>query len=195
MSKEFKKPDLTAPRYRIDRMLLLNRKLYERFIEKFPEHADMTPEEFKRVIKTFNGTLWDTAIHNRDGVEFPEGLGYTFVGTCPTPKKTNTDPIASAKYNTRISHRNFESDNYLAKIFYTNFASKYKFKDREVWKFIGVRGFKRMVAKVYPEKWKMYVQVDNYQRISKLYGKHVKRGLAIMLAKPVPDTYNEFEID
>ncbi len=192
---EFKKPDLKAPRYRIDRMLLLNKALYKRFIKQFPEHKDTTLDQFKTIIKTFNGEMWDTAVHTRDGVEFPEGLGFTFIGTCAPPKKKNTDHVTSAKFNTRISHRNFESDNFLAKIFYTNFASKYKFKDREVWKFIGTRAYKRTVAKVYPEKWKMYIQVDNFQRISKMYDKHRKRDLAIRLAKPVESDYNEFAID
>lgn len=195
MIPEFKKPDLKAPRYRITRKLLLNKKLHARFVDEFPEHKDTSCELFKDIIKNFNQEIWETAVHTRDGVEFPEGLGYTFVGTCSPPKKKNTDPVASARLNTRVSHRNFESDNFLAKIFYTNFASKYKFKDREVWKFTGVRDYKRTVAKVYPEKWKMYVQVDNFQRISKLFDKHKKKDYAISMTKPVSAEYNEFAID
>lgn len=194
MALEFKKPDLSAPRYRISRLLLLNKKLHERFIKKFPEHAELSCDDFKNIIKTFNTNIWQTTITNRDGVELPEGLGYSFIGTCPSPKKFNTDPIASGKYGVKITHRNFESDNFLAKIFYTNFASRYKFKDREVWRFIGHRNFKRAVAKAYPENWKMYIQVDNFQRIHHLFNKYFKKVIAIKLSKPVTDEYNEFAL-
>lgn len=194
MAIEFKKPDLGAPRYRIDRLLLLNKKLYERFIAKFPEHKDVSNEDFKKIIRAFNTNIWRTTIDNRDGVELPEGLGFTFIGTCPPPRKENMDPIASIKYGHKVSHRNFESDNYLAKIFYTNFASKYKFKEREVWKFTGYRDFKRSVAEAYPKNWKMYVQIDNFQMISKFFMKHFKKDLAIRLADPIPANYNEFAL-
>lgn len=196
MNKEFKAPDLKAPRYRRSRILLLNSDLHKRFVQKFPEHKDTSNALFKDIIKTFHTNLYEGAVDNRDGVELLEGLGYLFVGTCPPKKKQNVDFVKSAKYGKQLSHINLESDNYLAKIFYTNFASKYKFKDREVWKFTAYRKFSRLVGKTYPERWKMYVQVENHQMISKLFMKGITRNVVNKLnQRPVEDTYNEFDMN
>lgn len=194
MSNQYKETDLKAPRYRINRLTLLNRDLYDRFIDKFPEYKDLSPKDFKRIVKVTNTKIYENAVENRDGTELLEGLGYIFIGTCPPRKKPLVDRVASAKYGRRVSYRNFESDNHLAKIFYTNFASKYRFKDREVWKFVAYRNFKKLVSSTYPEKWKNYLQVDNMQRVSKVFMKRVDRNKYTRLGKMVTDDYNEFAL-
>jgi len=194
MTDQYKEPDRTAPRYRINRMLLLNKELHARFVEKFPEYKHLSSEDFKKIVKLMNTKIWENAVESRDGTELPEGLGYIFIGTCPPRKKPAHDPIASIKYGKKVSHRNFESDNYVAKIFYTNFASKYRFKDREVWKFIAYRKFKNEVSRTYPENWKMYTQVDNMQRVSKIFMKRVHRNIGTRINKIVTEDYNEFAL-
>lgn len=194
MTNQYREPDRKAPRYRTSRLGLLNKELHSRFVNEFPEHNGVDSDQFKDIIRTFNNAIWENAIESRDGTELPEGLGFTFIGTCPPPKKKNYDPIASTKYGQKISHRNFESDNFLAKIFYTNFASKYKFKDREVWKFTGVRDFKIAVAKAYPDNWKKYVQIDNWQNVSKLFMRKITKTVMTRMNKIVTDDYNEFAL-
>lgn len=194
MTNQYREPDRKAPRYRDTRLVLLNNKLHARFVNEFPEHSSTDSDLFKSIIKTFNGAIWENAIESRDGTELPEGLGFTFIGTCPPIKRKNYDPIASTKYGQKISHRNFESDNFIAKIFYTNFASKYKFKDREVWKFTGVRDFKIAVSKAYPDNWKKYVQIDNWQNVSKLFMRKITKSVMSRINKIVTDDYNEFAL-
>lgn len=195
MRKEFKKPDVTAPRYRLCSMRLIDEDMLSRFKEKHPEFKHITMTQFRSIIKTFNGKLWEEAVNHRDGVELPEGLGYIFIGTCPSPKKTNTDYSKSLSLGTRVRHRNFESDNYLCKIFYTNYANKYRFKNREVWMFEGIRQFKRTASKVYPEKWATYVKVDSYLHINKLYQRHKRKEWSIQKnIDDLPDNYNEFDV-
>jgi hypothetical protein len=73
-----------------------------------------------------------------------------------------------------IQHRNWESDNYLAKLFYTNYYdSKYGFKFHEIWAFKGCREFTKEIGKAYPENWKKYIQVDHTLKISKLYNRYM----------------------
>lgn len=196
MKKEFKKPDVTAPRYRLCSMRLIDENMLKKFREKHPEFKHITMSQFRSIIKTFNGKLWEGAIDNRDGVELPEGLGYIFIGTCPSPKKTNTDYSKSLKLGTRVRHRNFESDNYLCKIFYTNYANKYRFKNREVWMFKGIRQFSREVSRVYPLRWTMYLKVDSFIHIRQLYKRHLnKEWSAQKNIDDLPPDYNEFDLD
>ena len=58
-------------------------------------------------------------------------------------------------------NRNWETDGNIGKIFYTNWSAKYKFKNREFWKFEAVRDFKRSIAKEYPENWTKYIKMKN----------------------------------
>ena len=92
-----------------------------------------------------------------------------------------------------IQHRNWESDNYLAKIFFTSFASKYRYKNNELWGFEPGRDFKRTVGREYPVKWKMYVEIDPHIKISSLF-----RSKLYNIERTEQDTeglktYNEFE--
>jgi len=209
MTKEFKKPDLNAPRCRAGVHKIV-KKIYNRFAteehahdfllefkKKYPEHAGASMDDVMNILTTFHGKLWDHAVHNRDGVELPEGLGYIFIGTCFPAKKFNIDIANSIKNNFKTRHKNSESDNYLAKIFYTNFAKKYNFKNRELWSFKATREFKRTVAQVYPLNWKTYVQVENGKNISKYIKKARKNEYFKKLGAnfTVSEAYNEFDLN
>lgn len=170
MAKPFKKPDLNAPRFRPKKLNLTNADMHEAFLAAHPKHQ-VSLSEFKEVISVFNGKIWQNVIERRDGVELPEQLGFLFIGSCPRKKGENTNYKQSAEYGVKIQNRNWESDQFTAKIFYTNFETKYRFKHHELWGFEGLRDFKRTVAKTYPVEWKKYVQVDNLIRISLLFRK------------------------
>jgi len=168
VSKQYKKPDLNAPRYRPKKLNLTNIDFYNKFIEDNPKYSNFSIDDFKNVIKTFNGFVWKAAIDERDGVQLPEQLGYIFIGSCPR-KKSNVDFDKSKHYGVVLQNKNWESDDYLAKIFYTNFETKYRFKNHDLWGFKGVRDFTRMVGQTYPTEWKKYIQVDNLVKISRLF--------------------------
>ena len=193
MAKQYKKPDLNAPRYRPKKLNLTNLDFYHKFIKEHPKYAEITIKQFKEIISVFNGKIWQTVIAERDGVELPEQLGYIFIGTCPR-KKSNVDFNKSAEHGVIIQNQNWESDNYTAKIFYTNFETKYKFKHHELWGFTGLRNFKRQVGKTYPVEWKKYLMVDNMMKISRLFRKekfkHFKKDETDILL----DDYDEFNL-
>jgi len=168
VSKPYKKPDLNAPRYRPTKLNLTNIDFYKKFIEDNPKYAALTIDQFKDIIKTFNGLIWKNVIEDRDGVQLPEQLGYLFIGSCPR-KKSNVDFKKSEYYGVVLQNQNWESDNYTAKIFYTNYETKYRFKNHELWGFKGVRDFTRTVGQTYPKEWKKYIQVDDLIRVSKLF--------------------------
>jgi len=195
VAKEYKKPDLNAPRYRPTKLNLTNVDFYNRFIQENPKYSNLSIEEFKNVIKTFNGKIWETVINERDGVQLPEQLGYIFIGSCPRKITENTDYSKSSHFGVKIQNRNWESDQFVAKIFYTNFETKYRFKNHELWGFSGLRDFKRSVAIHYPKDWKKYIQVDNLLKVSRLFRvekfKHFKIDETAELLK----TYDEFNLD
>lgn len=194
MGKQYKKPDLNAPRFRPKKLNLTNTEFYNKFIQENPKYVGLTIEQFKNIIKTFNGQIWKAVVEKRDGVELPEQLGYIFIGSCPR-KKSNVDFKKSEHYGTVLQNQNWESDQFIAKIFYTNYETKYRFRNHELWGFKGVRDFTRTVGKVYPLEWKKYIQVDNLVKISRLFRiekfKHSKNDETAELLKD----YDEFNLE
>lgn len=195
MAKQFKKPDLNAPRYRPRKFNLTNVNFYKRFIEDNPKYAYITIEQFKDIIKTYNGKIWETVINTRDGIELPEQLGYLFIGSCPRKKSDNIDYKKSQYYGVKIQTQNWESDQYLAKIFYTNYETKYRFKNHELWGFKGVRDFTRTVGKTYPQEWKKYLMVENMMKISRLFRKEKYKELQKIETTNLLENYDEFNMD
>lgn len=208
MNKAFKKPDLTAPRCLtpgIHKIIAragklrpdTNNKFLKEFTDKHPQYNTLTKDQAVDILEKFHGKIWDHALNNRDGVELPESLGFIFLGTCAPAKKYNVDFGALNKDDIKVRHRNFESDSKLAKIFYTNFANKYKFKNREMWYFTATRDFKRGVAPIYREHWKRYVEVENGRNISNYMKKASKNEFFRKRAETyVADaSYNEFDLN
>jgi hypothetical protein len=194
MASEYKKPDLKAPRFRPKRLNFTNIDFYKQFLKENPKHSHITLDEFKSVIELFNEKIWKTVIEHRDGVELPEQLGYIFIGSCPR-KKSNVDFKKSADFGKKIQNRNWESDDYLAKIFYTNYETKYRFRNHDLWGFNGLRDFKRSLAKEYPKSYKKYLVVDNMVRVSKIFRTHKYKDYKIAETKDLLKDYDEFNLD
>ena len=195
MLEDFKKPDVKAPRVRAKTLNLINRKTFERFIEKYPEYKGRDYEQFKEILFNFNEALWHTALEHRDGVELPESLGNIFIGTCWRTKRKNINFGKSAQYEKTLTNQNHETDGKVCKIFYTNYQNKYRFSNRILWMFKGARDFKRTLAKTYPENWKKYMHIDPNLKINKLYRKRLKMEYATNKQMEMMDYYNEFDLD
>ncbi len=193
--KKFNKPNLKAPRFREKQHVVLDKKLYKEFLKKFPEHVNVTLLEFKELINTFNRLLWEGVVDNRNGVELPEGLGYVFIGSCvPSKTKKNIDYKKSAEYGVTTGHKNWDSDNFLMKIFFTNSKVRYNLPNKELWAFYPVRDFRRKASKIYKAEWAKYIAVDNTRRISALFDKQKKREYFKNKSSEVSDNYNEFKM-
>jgi hypothetical protein len=194
MKRSYRTPDLNAPRFRPKRTNLLKRSLYEAFIEKYPKYKDVSLETFKEIIRTFNQELYMGIINNRDGVTLPEGLGFIFMGTCPAAKKVNVDRAKSKEFGILAQHQNWDSDNNLLKIFYTNHTSRYPLQNKQVWAFKAVRQFRKAASDAYKKNWQMYIVVDPMKKISTFFSKIRKRDFIREDVKHIPADYNEFKM-
>ena len=169
MISNFKAPNLKGPRYREKVLGLLNINLINEFKEKYPIYNNIDKDKLKNIIKLYNKKLWEEVINNRSGVELPDSLGYLFIGTSPSAKGVNTNYALSKQYGKVLQNMNLDTDGKLAKIFYTNLSTKYRFKNRELWQFKAVRQFKRTVAEVYPKQWNKYIVMESRTRVAEMY--------------------------
>jgi len=195
VARTYKKPDLNAPRYRPKRLNILNLGFCKDIRKEYPQLVNLSDQQIKAVVTRFNEKIWQTVIDVRDGVELPEQLGYIFIGTCPRKQKDNIDYKKSMEYGIKIQNQNWESDQYTAKIFYTNFETKYRFKHHEMWGFVGLRDFKRTVAQTYPKEWKKYVQVDNLVKVSLLFRKQKFKDFKKQETAKLLEEYDEFNLE
>ena len=189
----YKAPDLHASRLRIKPKRILTKDFLAEFKEMHPEFSTLDDKTIKKIVMKFNENIWKEVIAYRDGVELPESLGYLFIGTCTFNRDTNVNYGLSVKYGKEIKNRNLESDSKLAKIFYTNYQTKYKFANRELWGFQAVRQFKRSVAKEYPVSWQKYIVVDSYKKVSEMFSKALRKQRVKKEDKDILSSYDEFE--
>lgn len=192
--KEFNYPDVKAPRFRPDVYNVMNKKFFDSFREKYPKYKDFDNTELRKIGKTFNQTIFQSVIDTRDGIELPEQIGWLFIGTCQQSKKQNIDFAKSKQYGVKVSNKNWATDGKLAKIFFSNFAPKHKIKNREYWKFVGCREFKRSVAKAYPENWNMYVEVEPTKQAQTVYSKAYYKDIKQKETAEALKTYKDFDI-
>jgi hypothetical protein len=166
--KPFRKPDLNAPRFRPKRHMIVGKKFYNDFRTEHPQYAYLTDQQILETITTFNGIVWQQVLDTRDGVELFENLGVLFIGACPRKKFSNPDYKKSAELGFLVQHKNWETDEQVGKIIYTNYDKRYKFQFYNLWMFEGVRQFKRTVPKVFPERYTSYIVVDRRRKINRI---------------------------
>jgi len=192
--KEFKQPDVKAPRFRPEVYNVLNKEFIKSFKKQYPKYRHVEDSVLRNIIKTFNKTVAQIVVDSRDGIQLPEQIGWLFIGTCQSSKKKNIDYAKSRQYGVSVENKNWASDGKLAKIFFTNYAPKHKMKNREFWSFVACREFKRNVAKTYPENWNMYVVVDPKTKIRLAYSKTLYKDLKAKETAIGLQNYNEFEL-
>ena len=70
-----------------------------------------------------------------------------------------------------MQNKNWDTDGKFAIILYTNYTTKYRFRNRELWQFTAVRQFKRAVAKTYPKNWTRYIIMGINRKVAHMYKK------------------------
>ncbi len=189
-----REPDLTAPRFRYKSEGTLNSAFIKKFKEKYPHYADYEDKVLTNAIKEHNKLIWNTVVNTRDGVELQSGLGFLFVGMAPSPKKR---PIAwkkSQELGVKVYHKNWETDNRIAKIVYSNYMSRFPFKYKELWYFSAVRQFKRRVAEKCTENWRNYVSLSADSFAWQLFDRRMYRDKMKKRTDKFLDYYNEFNV-
>jgi len=190
--KTLRKPDLNAPRFRKRWQSALTVETFKEFQKKHPQYKDLSLKEYKEIVNVFNSKIKEGVINNRNGIELPEGLGFIFMGSCPQSKKKNVDYSKSLKYGVEAIHKNWESDNRLLKIFYTNYNTKYPFANKQVWSFKAGKQFIHEASIAFRENWQKYIEVEPKEKISAMFDKYRKKERIKNMEPVVPEGYDEF---
>lgn len=170
MKKSYRRPDKKAPRYRKNTLRILNRDFYVRLHKKHPD-LNLCVKDIKNIIDTFHNLCKDIIAETRDGLELPEQLGYMVLGKSKVKEFYSKDVEASFKYEMPIDFKNWDSNGWLCKIFYTNYAAKYRFRNAHLWAFHAGRDLKKKVSNAFKKDFNKYIVYDNHNKISQIYRK------------------------
>jgi len=195
MLRDFKLPDVKAPRYRKRIHNIISNDLYKKFIAKYPEYSNKSYVEFKKAIILFNQKSWETVLEHRDGIELLENVGNIFIGSCKKLKKESIDYEKSRKYMKAVSYSNHDTDGKVGKIFYTNRNNRSRFMNREFWSFTADRNFKRATSKAFKADYKKYIEIDSSERINMLYKKAKVKDYFKQKTEKDLKVYDEFDMD
>lgn len=191
----FKAPDIKGPRFRKHTKAVIDKAFIDKFIKRFPEHASIKPDMFRTVIKNFHGEIVKALIENRDGIELPEGLGFLFIANCQKSKKENIDFKASTLAGRKILHQNWDSDNRLMKIIFSNAAVRYRLANKQIWAFRLVKANRKSVSVGYKRQWTKYHFIPNEKGIHTMFRKRVKSAKIADRKTEIPFEYDEFKMD
>lgn len=165
--RQYNKPDLSAPRYFVKTLKIINQEFFDKFRKEYPDLL-LSNKDIRKTIHIFNELCVDQIANNRDGLELPEQLGFILVGSCKK-KEPPIDEKLSSELELEIQQKNWESNQWLCKVCYTNFASKYKFRNSNLWAFEAGRVLKRKASAAYKENYKKYVVLDNFRKLNHLF--------------------------
>ena len=60
--KEFKKPDVTAPRFRPAVYNVLNKEFFKKFKQRYPKYKNLIDSDIRNIIKKFNTLVYQNVI-------------------------------------------------------------------------------------------------------------------------------------
>jgi hypothetical protein len=163
----FQTPETAAPRIRFERYCILNKEMYKKFRETYPDHPLDTWTKFKDFIYACNVEMTNLALTDRLGVDLPHGSGRILLKSY-TPEETKvTDIGKSNTYKVRVYTKNYETDSKVCKITYTVYNKKFTPFSKKAWGFRATRDFKRLASAKFIENPNLYihkVKKDAYKR-------------------------------
>lgn len=190
-------PDLNAPRFRYKFTDICSKKLIRAFKEKYPEYSKYKDKDLIKAIGAHNKAITQEVMDTRDGIELQSDLGYVFIGMTH-PSKKNKRNIAwgkSIQLGMKVFHKNWETNNTIGKIYYCNYDKRYRFENRQLWKFTPTRPFSRTASTAILKNWQMYVILDPTIYIWKLFERNVNKVKSKALTKKRLHNYNDFEME
>jgi hypothetical protein len=195
MLRDFKRPNLKAPRFRFKVLQLLNKPFYNRVRSVDKVLTELTDKDIERIIVTASQVKQEKVLAGRDGVELPEQLGNIFIGSSPATKRRNVDYKRSLELGKLVHHKNWETDGLTCNIFYTNYETKYRFKYHELWTFEASKQFRKAVSEAYKLNHTKFIMVDNWLKVSILFRKEQVKEQVKKKVQERLKSYNEFDLD
>lgn len=179
--KQFKAPDLHAPRARKKPPDLLSDPqkdptgFFAKMKQMHPHMQQYTNKQIAGWIEEHNKLLAQEIIDNRMGIKLPFGLGRIITGICKLTDKTarqNIDYKTSKSIGVQVPYNNAHSFGYIAKVYHTAYLYRCKFKNHRLWHFKPCRKLSRAVSAVVNNgDFKKYIYFTKDFTPAKLFSK------------------------
>ncbi len=151
--------DESAPRNKIPFVRILKNSFLKKFFREHPEWAyfqeQLSSDELKEAVRGFHKNLGQLSIDHRDGIHFPEQLGWVYmVSVAKAAKKVNE--ALSNKLGEHINHTSNSSDGRSLKIMYVNKHKSFNFENKDMWVFEPGVEFKKSASRQFAKNYMRY---------------------------------------
>lgn len=170
----YRVPDLHARRYRRPAAGTVNAAMFAHLRSQIPALVQVSDPALRKLLRDVNQTLWETMIQHPDGVELPSETGHLFLAACPARRADSIDYKASQALKQLVRQRNFESDGFLAKIFFSTTETRYLWKHHELWGFAACKNFRHAVGQQFPRQWQMYARIEPDKKLKNTFHQQKK---------------------
>jgi hypothetical protein len=182
--RSFKKVDVKAPRCRLESYDVFKGKttvhgekkptsFFYRMKKMYPDLGRYPDAQIKKLIVECNKTVFLPRIaETRWGLDFPAGLGHVVLATCNFVNYSSPyyerciDHKTSGEVGEKRIYANAHSNGKVARIMYTNCATKIRFENAKYWYFSASRILKRSCSVAYRDNWSMYAVLNKVNFIS-----------------------------
>jgi len=196
--REFKKPDLNAPRYRKKAHSIFgkNEAFFKSFKKKNPEYEDLDNTTFRKIITHHLSLLAKDIAETRDGIELGDQIGVIFLGgmKIKSSKVKAVNFAKSLKHGKTIRGGNLNQDGLTAKIYFSTQDSKYRMKGRQLWTFKSSRDLSRDCSKNFAENWDKYIVLDNLKSINMIFRRHNNRNINRRITERDKQFFEDFDV-
>lgn len=144
---------------------------YKKFLIKYPQYKNsLTFEQFKSIISNSTNKLGEKLIENPDGIRLPFNIGYLIIirKKQDSSKHQYVNLNATKLNNKEIKHNNWNTDDYIARIVYSNYACRPFFKEHRLYTFYKSKPLKQRVSKAFRENYSKYINWEE-KKIAHLF--------------------------
>lgn len=184
-----KENDRTKKRFHVKRLSLIRISEIVKLQNDNPIAKKYSYKVLKKIIRSYNSAIVDEVVKRKDGIELPENLGRIFAGV--VEREDNRNYKLSEELNMKVSHRNWESDGFLLKIYYLPVIRG--FKHSELYGLNPGREIQTTVSHNFSTNWKRYRVFVRDRKIRATIIKEDILAKARNIEKEILKYYDEFK--
>lgn len=131
------------------------------FNKKYPEHPSIRKEDILKVIRMFHSNIVDETMNNIYGVSLPENIGVIKIVNNGATKTRPVDFKTSLEVGKIVRYRNWDTDNNVMSIRYSQVKRGLRIKHSQVYSFVAIRSYKKLASAYFRKNWQRCVKITN----------------------------------
>ena len=125
-------------------------------------------------------------------------MGVSFIANCTWGKNkkiNNIDFGKSRELGITVTHQNWDSNNKLMKIFYSNFGNRFRILHKKIWQFKMSKPNRQKISAAFKKQASKYITINDKKKVSGIFKDFQRRDYILAKGAVAPEGYDEFKMD